>query len=80
MAASAIPNPKVDASTEDVTKSSMALVKMCIRDRDETGSTWLAFPRMERLAGEYGLGSHPVVGKMQELLEELVRKAGSVYA
>ena len=47
---------------------------------DETGSTWLAFPRMERLAGEYGLGSHPVVGKMQELLEELVRKAGSVYA
>lgn len=47
---------------------------------DETGSTWLAFTRMERLAGEYGLGSHPVVGKMQELLEELVRKAGSVHA
>lgn len=47
---------------------------------DAVGSTWLAFPRMERLAGEYGLGSHPVIGKMQTLLEELVRKAGSIYA
>lgn len=46
---------------------------------DEAGSTWLAFPRMRRLAKEYGLKDHPVVGKMQELLEELVRKAGSIY-
>ena len=47
---------------------------------DETGSTWLAFPRMGRLAERYGLGQHPVTGKMQALLEELVRKAGSIYS
>ena len=46
---------------------------------DEAGSTWLAFPRIPRMAAEYGLEKHPVVGKMERLMEELVRKAGSVY-
>lgn len=46
---------------------------------DEAGSTWLAFPRMARLAAEYSLESNPVIGKMQDLLESLVREAGSVY-
>lgn len=46
---------------------------------DEAGSTWLAFPRIPRMAAEYGLEKHPVVGKMERLMEELVRNAGSVY-
>ena len=46
---------------------------------DEAGSTWLAFPRMGRIAAEYGLDLEPVVGKLQALLETLVREAGSVY-
>lgn len=47
--------------------------------QDEAGSTWLAFPRIAAMAGEYGLGEHPVVGKMQGLMEDLARKAGSIY-
>lgn len=47
--------------------------------QDEAGSTWLAFPRMGRLTAEYGLQDHPVTPKLQRLLEELVRRAGSVY-
>ena len=46
---------------------------------DEAGSTWLAFPRMKRVAAEYGMQEHPVIHKMQELMEELVRRAGSIY-
>ena len=46
---------------------------------DGDGSTWLAFPRLGRLAADYGLGAHPVVPKMEALLEELVRRAGNVY-
>lgn len=46
---------------------------------DESGSTWLAFRRVADLAGEYGLADHPVAGKMEMLLEELVKRAGSVY-
>lgn len=46
---------------------------------DEAGSTWLAFPRIAAMAGEYGLGEHPVVGKMQGLMEDLAQKAGSIY-
>lgn len=46
---------------------------------DEAGSTWLAFPRMSLLAGEYGLQDHPVTGKIEALLEKLVQTAGNVY-
>lgn len=46
---------------------------------DEAGSTWLAFPRMERLAAGYGMEGSPVIRKMQLLMEELVRRAGSLY-
>ncbi len=46
---------------------------------DEAGSTWLAFPRMARTAAEYGLEHHPVIPNMQKLLEELARRAGSIY-
>lgn len=47
---------------------------------DEAKSTWLAFPRIGKMASEYGLGAHPTVPKMQKLMEELVQKAGSIYA
>lgn len=46
---------------------------------DESGSVWLAFPRMAPRAGEYGLRGNPVIEKMEGLLEELVHKAGGVY-
>ncbi len=46
---------------------------------DEAGSTWLAFPRVGRMARDYGLESRPEIVGMQNLLEALVRKAGSVY-
>ena len=46
---------------------------------DEAGSTWLAFPKMKPLAEEYGLGSHPIVEKMQKLLESLLKKAANYY-
>lgn len=46
---------------------------------DEAGSTWLAFKRIPGMAAEYGLEKHPAVTKMEALMEELVRKAGSVY-
>lgn len=42
---------------------------------DEKGSTWLAFPRIARMAEEYGLSGHPAVPKMQALMEELVEQA-----
>lgn len=46
---------------------------------DEAGSTWLAFPKMKQVAGEYGLENHPVVGNMQKLLEKLVKQAANLY-
>lgn len=46
---------------------------------DETGCTWLAFPRLDMTAQEYGLEGHPVVPKMQSLSEQLVKIAASIY-
>lgn len=46
---------------------------------DEAGSTWLAYPRMKRLMADYGLEQHPVVEKMELLLENLVSKAANIY-
>lgn len=46
---------------------------------DAAGSTWLAFPRIGKMAADYGLAEHPVVAKMQALMEALVRKAGNLY-
>ena len=47
--------------------------------QDEAGSTWLAFPRLKRLAADYGLTGHPVIAKMEGLMEALVRGAGNLY-
>ena len=46
---------------------------------DESGSTWLAAPRMKRTAVEYGLENHPAVAGMQRLVETLIREAANVY-
>lgn len=46
---------------------------------DEAGSTWLAFPRLDSVFGEYGLENHPAVPRMQALLEQLVHIGGSIY-
>ena len=46
---------------------------------DSAQSTWLAFPRLKQMAARYGLEDAPVVAKMEELLERLVRRAGNVY-
>lgn len=46
---------------------------------DESGSTWLAFPRLAQMAAGYSLQSHPVIPKMETLMESLVRQAGNVY-
>ncbi|MDD3254056.1 MAG: serine hydrolase [Lachnospiraceae bacterium] len=46
---------------------------------DAAGSTWLAFPRMELVATDYGLTQAPELPKLRSLLQELVRAAGNVY-
>lgn len=46
---------------------------------DEAGSTWLAFPRLQRMAAEYGLDTQPVIHNMETLMESLVRQAGNIY-
>lgn len=46
---------------------------------DEAGSTWIAFPRLARMAEPYGLADRPEIEKMEELMKTLVRKAGSIY-
>lgn len=46
---------------------------------DEAGSTWLGFVKSEELAAPYGMAKHPIIQKMQKLLEELVREAANIY-
>ena len=46
---------------------------------DEAGSTWLAFPKIAKTADEYGLAHHPVIPKMQALMESLTQKAANIY-
>ncbi len=46
---------------------------------DEGGSIWLAFPRVTKMAAEYGLETHSAVSKIEGLMEELVQKAGNIY-
>lgn len=46
---------------------------------DKNGSVWATFPQMKQMAANYGMQDNPVIGKMQELLEKIVSKAGSQY-
>lgn len=46
---------------------------------DKNGKVWATFPQMRTIAAEYGLQDEPVVGKMQELLENLVIQSTNVY-
>lgn len=43
---------------------------------NEAGSTWLAFPKTAKMAEAYGLENHPVIPKMEALMESLVQAAG----
>lgn len=42
---------------------------------DKDGKVWAGFLQMEKLARQYGLQHHPVIAKMQVLLEDLVRQS-----
>ncbi len=42
---------------------------------DENNRVWAAFPQMRPLAEKYNLQDHPIIEKMQKLLEELVTQA-----
>lgn len=46
---------------------------------DKSGSVWLSFPQMYELAARYGMENEPVIAGMQELLENLTRKAANIY-
>lgn len=46
---------------------------------DKNGKVWATFPQMRTMAAKYGLQDEPVIGKMQELLENLVIKSVSDY-
>lgn len=45
--------------------------------QDAAGCVWISFPQMKELAARYGLENHPVVDKMQKMLEQLATQAGS---
>lgn len=46
---------------------------------DEHGSVWTAFPQMKPMAQKYGMENHPIIGKMQQLLEKLTIHSSSVF-
>lgn len=73
-------NPKVGTGLMQADQSiSLELPLRISVWEDEAGSTWLAFPRLGRMAAEYGLEGHAAVPGMERLLERLVRQAGNVY-
>lgn len=46
---------------------------------DENGCTWLAFEKTVKMAEHYGLSEHPIIIKMQKLLEDIVYVAANLY-
>lgn len=44
---------------------------------DKNGSVWATFPQMRKMATNYGMENNPVIGKMQELLENIVIKSAT---
>lgn len=46
---------------------------------DKNGSVWLTFPQLGQIAANYNMSGNPIIGKMQELLQNLVIKSGSIY-
>ena len=45
---------------------------------DQNGSVWATFPMMKTIKEEYGMENNPILGGMQTLLENLVRKSANV--
>lgn len=73
-------SPKVGTGLMQVDQSiSLELPLRISVWEDEAGSVWLAFPQMSLMAEEYGLAGRPEAAKIQALLEELVRRAGTIY-
>lgn len=42
---------------------------------DKDGNVWLSIPRIKQIAANYGMEDHPVIGKMQELLEKIASQS-----
>ena len=67
-----------EAGTRLMQKNQSVSIELPLRIsvwEDEKGKVWLAFPRMSYIAEAYGLALDPVIEKMQELLEDLAKRA-----
>lgn len=42
---------------------------------DKDGNVWLSIPLIKQMAANYGMEDHPVIGKMQELLEKIASQS-----
>lgn len=42
---------------------------------DKYGNVWLSIPLIKQMAANYGMEDHPVIGKMQELLENIASQS-----
>ncbi len=47
--------------------------------QDKEGSVWAVFPQMQELAARYDMEHNPIVGRMQQMLEQLVIRSASIY-
>lgn len=46
---------------------------------DKEGSTWISFPRMEKIARAYGVENLPPVAPIRQLLRNIASRAANVY-
>lgn len=46
---------------------------------DKTGSVWVSFPQMQKIAERYNIKNNLTIKNMQNLLENLVVKSSSIY-
>lgn len=46
---------------------------------NEKGSVWASFPQMKNMAKKYNLENNPIIEKMQNLLQNLVKKSSNIY-
>ncbi len=73
-------SPKVGTGLMQIDQSfSLELPLRIAIWEDESGSTWLAFPRLGLVAEAYGLQDNKTIAAMEALLEKLVEQAGSIY-
>lgn len=46
---------------------------------DDKGRVWVSFSNVKEMAKKYGLENHPIVGKMQILMQNLVKNSSSIF-